>query len=154
MWRGARRKRRYGKTDHRQNPPAYRRRDGGGETKKDELKENTGAKTRETKVKTLSQATIVAGGGRDKRRKRTRNGKVAQPTVPRGGEVSSRKRIAERKQNNVHRKEKKTKHTVLCHCVSSQITLAAPRLGAEEGVGRTTKKQKTNTKNLQSRASV
>ena len=33
------------------------------------------------------------GGGRDKRRKPTRNGKVAQPTVPRGGEVPSRKRI-------------------------------------------------------------
>ena len=93
----------------RQKPPAYRQRGGGGETKKvlwqdkppsktsrvpsawrggetkkGELKENTGAKTRETKVKTLPQATIVAGG-RDKRRKPTRNGKVAQPTVPRGG---------------------------------------------------------------------
>ena len=45
-----------------------------------------------------------------------------------------------RKQNNVHHKGKKTKHTVLCHCVSSQITLAAPMLGAEEGVSRTTKK--------------
>ena len=110
---------------------------GGGETKKGELKENTGTMTRETKVKTLPQATIVAGGGRDNRRKPTQNGKVAQPTVPRGGEVPSRKRIAERKQNNVHHKEKKTKHTVLCHCVSSQITQAALRLGAEEGVGRT-----------------
>ena len=55
-----------------------------------------------------------------------------------------------RKQNNVHLKEKKTKHTVLCLCVSSQITLVAPRLGPEEGVGRTTKK--TNMKNLQFRA--
>ena len=35
-----------------------------GETKKSEMKENTGAKTRETKVKTLPQATIVAGGTR------------------------------------------------------------------------------------------
>ena len=34
------------------------------------------------------------GGGRDQRRKPTRNGKAAQPTVPRGGEVPSRKRIA------------------------------------------------------------
>ena len=34
--------------------------------------------------------------------------------------------------------------------MSSQITLAAPRLGAEEGVGRT--KKKTNTKTPQSRA--
>ena len=36
------------------------------ETKNGELKENAGAKTRETKVKTLPQATIVAGGGRTK----------------------------------------------------------------------------------------
>ena len=40
----------------------------------------------------------------------------------------------------MHHKDKKTKHTVLCHRVSSQIILAVPRLGAEEGVGRTTKK--------------
>ena len=44
------------------------------------------------------------------------------------------------------------KNTVLCHSMSSQITLAAPWLGAEEGVGRT--KKETNTKNLQSRASI
>ena len=82
VWRGGtRRKRRYGKTNHRQNPPAYRRRGGGGETKKGELKENTGAKTRKTKVKTLPQATIVARRG-------------------------------ETKKNNVHHKEKKTKHTL------------------------------------------
>ena len=56
----------------------------GGETKEGELKDNTGAKTRKTKVKTHPQATIAAGG-RDKRRKPTQNGKVAQPTVPRGG---------------------------------------------------------------------
>ena len=37
----------------------------------------------------------------------------------------------------MHHKGKKAKHTVLCYCVSSQITLAAPRLGTEEGVGRT-----------------
>ena len=36
--------------------------------------------------------------------------------------------------------------------MSSQITLAAPGLGAEEGVDRT--KTKTNTKNLQSRALI
>ena len=35
----------------------------GGETKEGELKDNTGAKTRKTKVKTHPQATIVAGGG-------------------------------------------------------------------------------------------
>ena len=79
---------------------------GGGASKKNEPEEHTGAKTRETKVKTLPQATIVAGGGETKRRKPTRNGKVAQPTVPRGGEVPSRKHIAEIKQNNVHHREK------------------------------------------------
>ena len=36
--------------------------------------------------------------------------------------------------------------------MSSQITLAAPRLGVEEGVGRM--KKETNTKKLQSRASI
>ena len=55
--------------------------------------------------------------------------------------MPSRKRIYQKlKQDNVHQKEKTTKHTVLYHCVSRQITLAAPRLGAEEGVGGTTKK--------------
>ena len=52
----------------------------------------------------------------------------------------------------MHHKESKTKHTVLCQSMSSQITLAAPRLGAEEGVGRV--RTETNTKNLQSRASI
>ena len=53
------------------------------ETKKGEVKENTGAKTRETNIETLPQATSWRGG-ETKRRKPTRNGKVAQPTVPRG----------------------------------------------------------------------
>ena len=68
---GAKRRRHYGKTNHRQNPPAYRRRGGGGETKKGELKENTVAKTRKTKVKTLPQATIVAGGARQEAKTNT-----------------------------------------------------------------------------------
>ena len=63
---GARRKRRYGKTNHRQNPPAYRQRGGGGDTKKGKLKENTGAKTRKTKVRTLLRIVSVAGGGETK----------------------------------------------------------------------------------------
>ena len=54
-----------------------------------------------------------------------------------------RKRIAAKKQNNVHHKEKKTKLAVLCHGESNQITLAAPRLGAGEGVSKTTKKKRT-----------
>ena len=93
----------------RQNLPRTASVARGGETKKSELKENTGAKTRETKVKTLPQATIVVGG-RDKRRKPTENGKVAQPTVPRGREVPSRKRISKEKtkQRASQRKEDKT----------------------------------------------
>ena len=58
----------------------------GGETKKVELKENAGTMTRETKLKTLPQAAIVAGG-ETKRRKPAQNGKVAQPTVPRERDV-------------------------------------------------------------------
>ena len=81
---GARRKRRYGKTNHRQNPPAYRQRGGGGEKKKGELKENTGAKTRETTVKTFPQA-VVAGGTRQKAKTNTKRkgGTTHSPT--RGG---------------------------------------------------------------------
>ena len=60
-----------------------------------------------------------------------------------GGKCLAENAYRKRQQNNVHHKGKKTKHAVLCHCVSSQITLAAPRLGAEEGVGRTTKKKRT-----------
>ena len=56
----------------------------GGETKNGELKENTGANTRETNIKTLPQAPSWRGG-ETKRRKPIRNGKVAQPTVPRRG---------------------------------------------------------------------
>ena len=43
----------------------------------------------------------------------------------------------------MHHEGKKTKYTVLSYCVSRQITLAASRLGAEEGVDRTTKKKRT-----------
>ena len=57
---GARQKNALGKTNHGQNPPAYRQRGGGGETEKGEL-ENTGAKTRETNIKTFPQTTIVWG---------------------------------------------------------------------------------------------
>ena len=57
---------------------------GGGETKKGELKENTGANSQSQNP----PAGYHRGGeGQDKRRKPTRNGKVAQPTFPRGGEV-------------------------------------------------------------------
>ena len=49
--------------------PAWR---GMGETEKSELKEKTGAKTRETKVQTLPQATIVVGGARQKAKTTTK----------------------------------------------------------------------------------
>ena len=106
MWRGARRKRRYGKTDHRQNPPAYLWRDGGGETKKGGLKEDTGAKTRETKVKTLPQATIVAGGVRPKAKTNTK-WKCGTAHSPARGGCLAENAYQKRKQNNVYHKGKK-----------------------------------------------
>ena len=101
---------------------------GGGETKKGELQENTCAKTRETKVKTLPQATIVAAGGETKGEKHERE-RWHNPQSREGGRCLAENAYQKRKQNNVHHKERKTKHAVLCHVVSSQITLAAPRLG-------------------------
>ena len=53
----------------------------GGETKEGELKDNTGAKTRKTKVKTHPQATIVAGGGE------TKSGAVLEDSGARGWQM-------------------------------------------------------------------
>ena len=92
------------------------------------------------------------GGGETKGENQHEMERWHNPQSREGGRFLAENAYQKRKQNNVHHKEKKTKHTVLYHCLSSQITLAAPQLGAEEGVGRTTKK--TNAKNLQSRASV
>ena len=80
-----RRKRRYGKTNRRQNPPpAYRQRGGEGETKKGELKENAGAKQGKPTSKP-SRRLPSWRLGETKRRKPTRNGKMAQPTAREGG---------------------------------------------------------------------
>ena len=57
----------------------------GGETKEGELKENTGTKTRETKVQTLSQATIGAGGPRQKAKTNTKWKGGTTPSPARGG---------------------------------------------------------------------
>ena len=65
------------------------------------------------------------------------------PQSREGGRCLAENAHKKRKQNNVHHYGKKTKHAVLCYCATSQITLAAPRLGDEEGVGRTTKKNVT-----------
>ena len=58
----------------------------GGETKKGELKENTGAKTRETKAKTLPQATIVAWGVRQKGENQHEMERWHKPQSREGGE--------------------------------------------------------------------
>ena len=92
------------------------------------------------------------GGGETRGENQHKMERWHNPQSREGGEVPSRKRISKEKTKQRASQRKEDKHTVLCHCVSNQITLAAPRLGADEGVGRTTKK--TNTKNLQSRASV
>ena len=74
-----------------------------------ELKDNTGAKTRKTKVKTLPQATIVAGGetrGENQHKKE----RWHNPQSREGGRCLAENAYQKRKQNNVHHKEKKTKH--------------------------------------------
>ena len=60
----------------------------GGETKKGKLKENTGAKTRETSIETLPQATIAVGR-RDKQAKTNTKWKGGTTDSPaRGGSQS------------------------------------------------------------------
>ena len=61
----------------------------GGETKKGELKEKTGAKTRETNIKTLPQTTIVAGGRDQKAKAKNEMEKRRNPQSRAGGEVPS-----------------------------------------------------------------
>ena len=83
---------------------------GGGETKKSELKENTGANTRGTKIKTLPQKPSRRlpswPGGETKGENQHEMERWHNPQSREGGEVPSRKRIADKKQDNVHRKEK------------------------------------------------
>ena len=83
------------------------------------------------------------GGGETRGENQHKMERWHNPQSREGGRCLAENAYQKRKQNNVHHKGKKTKHTVLCYCVSSQLTLAAPRLGAEEGVGRTTKKKRT-----------
>ena len=86
----------------------------GGETKKGELKENTGAKTRETNVKTLPQATIVAGGGETKGENQHEMERWHNPQSREGRRCLAEDAYLKRKQNNVHhRKEDKTYSPVL-----------------------------------------
>ena len=56
-------RRRYGKENHRRKPPAYRQCGGGGETKRGEVKGNTGAKTRGSHAKNFPQPHRRGGGG-------------------------------------------------------------------------------------------
>ena len=84
-------------------------------------------------------------GGRARQEAKTntkeKGGTIHSPA--RGGGAKLKTHLKRENKKNLHHKGKKTKHTVLCYCVSSQLTLTAPRPGAEEGVGRTTKKRRT-----------
>ena len=84
-------------------------------------------------------------GGRQEAKTHTKR-KGGTTHSPARGKVPSRTRISKEKTKQRAPKRKETKHTVLCYCVSSQLTLAAPRLGAEEGVGRTAKKENEHEK--------
>ena len=61
----------------------------GGRDGERRLKENAGAMTRETNVQNPHADRQRSGGRDEERRKPTRNGNVAQPTVPRGEEMPS-----------------------------------------------------------------
>ena len=57
---------RYDKARHRQKPPADRQRGGGGRDEERRLKENAGAMTRETNVKTPPRTATAWRGARRK----------------------------------------------------------------------------------------
>ena len=81
----------YNKADHHQNLPrtANVAERGGGQTNKGAIEGKRRRYCKETNVETLPRTAIHCGGVETKSLKPTRNGKVAQPTVPRGGEVPS-----------------------------------------------------------------
>ena len=81
----------------------------GGETKKGELKENTGAKTREIKVRKLQLATIVAGGGETKGENQHETERWHNPQSREGGKCLAE--IAQQRENKITcitKKEDKT----------------------------------------------
>ena len=83
-WRGGRgEERRYDKANHRQPHPANRQHSGGGRDGERRIEGERRRYDKEPNVKALPQAAIVAGG-ETKRRKPRGNGRVSQPTVPRG----------------------------------------------------------------------
>ena len=114
----------------------------GGETKKGELSRTQARRQGKPKSKP-SRSYHGGGGGETKGENQHEMERWHNPQPREGGRRLAENAYQKRKQNNVHHKGKKTKHTVLCYCASSQITLAAPRLGAEEGVGRMAKKKRT-----------
>ena len=115
----------------------------GDEKKKGELKENTVANTTEIDVRKLPLATIVAGGCETKGENQHEMERWHNPQSREWGKCLAENAWQRENKTACITKKRRRKHTVLCHCVSSQITLAAPRLGDEEGVGRTTKKKRT-----------
>ena len=88
---GARRKRHDGKTNHRQNPPVYRPRGAGGRDEERRIEVEHRREDKRKRGQNPRAGYRSGGGGEDKRRTPTRNGKVAQPTVPRGGRSASPK---------------------------------------------------------------
>ena len=114
---GARRKRRYDKTNHRQKRPAYRQRGGEGARRRKANWRRTQALRQRKPASKPSRRPPPWRGLRRKGENQHGNGKVAKPTVPRGGEALSWKRIAKRKQNNMHHEENKTKNTQSCATV-------------------------------------
>ena len=82
-----RRKRSYGKEDHRRTPHSNRQCGGWVGAKKGELTGNTGARASKNQVKTPPQPHRHGVG--DEKATNTLNRKVTPPTTPLGGEASS-----------------------------------------------------------------
>ena len=92
------------------NPLAYRQRGRGGRDEEKRIegehwREHKGNQNKNPPAETLPQATIVAGG-ETRGENQHEMERWHNPQSREGGEVPSRKRIADKKQDNVHRKEK------------------------------------------------
>ena len=148
---GARRKRRYGKKSHRQNPPAYRQRGGGGRV---EEKRTRGAHRREDKGNQSQNppAGYHRGGGETKGENQHEMERWHNPWSREGGEVPSRKRIAERKQKT--RITKKIKEDIMSCATVCLARLLWPPPGSELGRASAGRQKEKNKKNLQSRPPV
>ena len=100
---------------------------GGGRDEGRRLKEKAGVMARETNIKTLPRTKDRhRGGGRDEKAKTNTKWRWHNPQSREGGKCLAENAQQRENKTTCITKKIKQKHTVLCHCTSSQITLAAP----------------------------